>query len=68
MYDLATDAGESARIELTDQQVCTIADQITAWRNGTIFRVDQQRSGKKMLFDRWLCRWTNRVASAKYRP
>ena len=68
MYDLATDPGESARIELTDQQACTIADQITAWRNRTIFRLDQQRSGKKILFDKWLCRWTNRVASAKYRP
>lgn len=66
VYDLSTDPLELTRIELQEQQAKKIADEIIAWRQNTIFRIDQQRSGKRMLFDRWLCRWTNRVCTAKY--
>jgi len=68
VYDIGTDPLELVRIELPEQQVQMISDEIVAWRKSTIFRLDQQRSGKKVLFDRWLCRWTNRVCSAKYQP
>jgi len=55
-------------MELPEQQVQRIVDEIVAWRKSTIFQIDQQRSGKKVLFNHWFCRWTNRVCSAKYQP
>ncbi len=67
-YDLSTDPLESSPMELTEQQSHEIADDIIAWRLGTFFLLDQRRLGKKTLFDIWLCRWNNRIASAKYRP
>ena len=67
-YDLSTDPLELLRIELPEQQAKEIADEIIAWRKNSVFRLDQKRTGKKMLFDYWLCRWNNRVSSAKYRP
>jgi len=68
VYDIGTDPLELVRIEPPEQQVQKIVDEIVAWRKSTIFQLDQQGSGKKVLFDRWLCRWTNRVCSAKYQP
>jgi len=67
VYDMSTDPFELARIELPEPMVQRIMDEIVAWRKSTVFRLDQQRSGRKVLFGRWLCRWTNRVSSAKYR-
>ena len=66
VYDINTDPFELVRLELPEEQARTIADEIVAWRKSTIFQLDQQRTGKKVLFDRWLCRWTNRICSAKY--
>ncbi len=68
VYDLSTDPFELIRIEMPSQQAQKIADEIIGWRKNSIFRLDQRRTGKKILFDSWLCRWTNRVSSAKYRP
>jgi phosphoglycerol transferase MdoB-like AlkP superfamily enzyme len=66
--DLSADPFELSQTELPDRQGREIADCLVAWREGTIFLLDHQRVGKKTLFDTWLCRWNNRVASAKYRP
>ncbi len=66
--DLSADPFELSPAELPDQQEREITDDILAWREGTIFLLDHQQVGKKTLFDTWLCRWNNRVASAKYRP
>jgi phosphoglycerol transferase MdoB-like AlkP superfamily enzyme len=67
-YDLSADPLELSPVELPDQQGCEIADDVLAWRRDTIFLLDQQRVGKKILFSSWLCRWNNRVASVKYQP
>jgi len=67
-YDIGTDPFEQVRLELPEEQAQRIADEIVAWRKGTVFQIDQQRAGKKELFGRWLCRWTNRICSAKYYP
>ncbi len=67
VYGLRTDPFELVRIELDEQEAQKIADDIIAWRRNSIFRLDRQRTGKKMLFESWLCRWTNRVSSVKYR-
>ena len=66
VYDLDADPLELVGVELPQQEVEKIAEEIIAWRQNTIFRIDQQRTGRKMLFDYWLCRWTNRVCTAKY--
>jgi phosphoglycerol transferase MdoB-like AlkP superfamily enzyme len=66
-YDLSNDPLEVSPIELPNQQGREIADCLIAWREGTVFLLDHQRVGKKTLFDTWLCRWNNRVASAKWR-
>jgi len=66
VYDLNTDPQELSSIELPQQQAQIVADEIIAWRKNTIFRLQQQQAGEMTLFDCWLCRWNNRIASAKY--
>ena len=66
-YNLDADPLELVRIELAEQQMQKVAEDITAWRRETVFRPNQVKTGEKLLFDRWLCRWTNRVSSAKYK-
>jgi arylsulfatase A-like enzyme len=67
VYGLRTDPFELIRIEMDRQEDQKIADDIIAWRKNSIFRLNQQRTGRKVLFDYWHCRWNNRVTSAKYR-
>lgn len=67
-YDLNTDPLEAVRIEPLERQAKRIVDDIVAWRKNSIFRINQQRTGKKLLFDQWLCSWTGRVSSVKYCP
>jgi len=65
IYNLSTDPKELERIELPEQQDNRLADEINEWRKKTVFRLDQYRTGKKELFNRWICRWTDRVSSTK---
>ncbi|MHC4395276.1 MAG: LTA synthase family protein [Planctomycetota bacterium] len=66
IYDLSTDPLEQIRTEPPEQQAQEVTDEINTWRKNSIFRIDQQRTGEKTVFDSWLCRWTDRVSSAKY--
>jgi arylsulfatase A-like enzyme len=66
VYDLKTDPQELARTDLLEAQGQRVAEQISRWRRSTILRLRQPRTGRKFLFDRWQCRWTGRVSSAKY--
>lgn len=66
-YDLSTDPLELAAMELPVEQTRRIIDQIVGWRKNSIFRLQQPRTGKRTLFENWLCRWNNRVSSSKYR-
>ncbi len=65
VYDLIADPEELNRIELPQQESEEISKEIVDWRLNTIFRIDQQRTGKKELFDHWICSWTGRVSSTK---
>jgi len=67
VYDVLKDPLELNRIELSKTEAQDIADEIIDWRKGTIFRIDQQRRGKMLLYDRWFCHWTNRVCWAEIR-
>ena len=60
VYDVHKDPLEMSRIELSEQQAQSIANDIIAWRKSTILQINQQRSGRKVLYDRWICHWTNR--------
>jgi hypothetical protein len=66
-YDLSVDQDELVRIELPEQPERQIAEGVIAWRRYSIFQLDQVRTGEKVVFDRWLCDWRNRVSWAKYR-
>jgi len=67
-YSLEKDPQEKGRIEVSGEQAISITDDIISWRNKTIFKIGQTQSGRKMLFEEWLCRWTNRVSTSKYYP
>lgn len=67
LYDLQSDPLEKARVELSEQQVREVIDEMVTWRTNTVFRAAQVAAGRRVLFDRWLCRWTDRVCSAKYK-
>lgn len=66
VYDIVEDPLERVGIELSEEQATKAAEEIAAWRKGTIIRINQEKTGRMMLYDRWLCRWTNRVSSSKY--
>ncbi len=68
VYDLDTDQFELFRTVLPEQEEVEISNEIISWRKSSIFRIAQKQTGKELLFDRWLCRWNNRVGLAKYRP
>lgn len=65
IYDLIADPKEQNRIELPEQENKKISGEVVGWRINTIFRIDQKRTGKQVLFDNWTCRWTDRVSSTK---
>jgi arylsulfatase A-like enzyme len=67
-YDLSTDPFELNRLEVAEQQKEKIVVEILEWRKNTFFHHDQEKSGKKRLFGCWICRWNNRISSAKYSP
>jgi len=67
-YDLLADPQELVRMDLPVARAERIIGQIRRWRAGTIFKIAQKRTGSTVLFDRWICRWANRVASVQYRP
>ncbi|MHC4365415.1 MAG: sulfatase-like hydrolase/transferase [Planctomycetota bacterium] len=68
VYDLDADPFELMAAEMGEEQARAVAEEIIGWRRDSIFQLDQGRSGKKEVFGNWLCRWNNRVASAKYQP
>ncbi len=68
VYDLAADPLEQNRIEPDQPQADQIIEEVIAWRKSTIFKLDQKRFGKRILYNHWLCRWTDRTSSAKYKP
>jgi phosphoglycerol transferase MdoB-like AlkP superfamily enzyme len=64
-YDLSAGPLEMVGLELP-QQARRIADEIITWRKNSCFGLEQTRTGKKILFNHWLCHWNNRVCGARY--
>ncbi len=69
VYDIHNDPLEMNRIELSEQQAQSISDDIIVWRKSTILQINQQKNGRKgkVLYDHWLCRWTNRFCKVSKR-
>jgi len=67
VYDLIADPFEHVGTELHQQQAQEIAAEIIDWQRNSVFRVNQQLSGEKTLFDHWHCNWHKRIAWADYR-
>jgi len=68
VYDLSSDPGELLRAETSENERLAVAKELVRWRKNSIFRQDQQRTGRKVLFDCWQCRWSNRTCLCRYRP
>lgn len=65
VYDLTADPKELNRIELPQPEAEKVSKEIVNWRLNTNFRLNQQKNGKKELYNRWICRWSDRVSSTK---
>ncbi len=68
IYDLNADPLEQNVIEPNQTQAKAIVEEIFAWRKETLLPLNQDPAGEKILFDRWLCSWNNRISHAKYLP
>ena len=66
LYDLEKDPYEKERIDLPEEKAQVIIDEIETWRENTIFQYDQDYKGKEIVFDQWLCKWSNRNSSAYF--
>jgi arylsulfatase A-like enzyme len=66
VYNVDADPRELNRMELSGSEAQKIASEIIAWRKSTILQINQKKRGRKLLFNRWLCRWTDRVCWSKY--
>ena len=66
VHDLKADPLELTMIELDESRQGRLVSEILDWRQSTIFKLGQEQTGRKMLFDKWLCRWDDRVSSVKY--
>ncbi len=60
-YTIASDPLERSARQLAPQDAQKIINLILAWRANSIFRIDQQPTGQKIVFDRWFIRWNDRV-------
>lgn len=65
-YDLQKDPYEKERMEVPEDKAQIIIEEIKTWRENTIFQYDQHYKGKKIIYDRWLCKWGNRNSDAKF--
>jgi arylsulfatase A-like enzyme len=65
LYNLTADPRESLKASIQKEQARGIADGIIGWRKGTIFRLDQSRTGQMALFDIWHCKWAGRISTSR---
>jgi len=66
IYDLSGDAWEVNGTEPGEERAQEIAEEILSHRRRSIFRLNTQKKGQKVLYDRWYLRWRNRSCIAKF--
>jgi len=67
LCDLSGDPEEKAPVEPGTQEARAIAWDVLAWRRATVFRPDQTPRGRVVVFENWLCKWSARDSTARYR-
>jgi lipoteichoic acid synthase len=66
VFQLNMDPLELSGVDLPPAQAEALSTQITDWRRGTIFRVDEQSRGQTLLFGSWQSKWSGRSCRVKY--
>ena len=66
LYNLREDPYELTNLEITQDNSQRIKNEILLWRESTLLLLNKDERGQKVLFEEWLCRWTNNLCSAKY--
>ncbi len=65
LFRLNTDPLELSGFELPEHLGQQVSDEVINWRKSTIFKLNQEESGQKLLYDRWQCKWNGRIATVK---
>jgi len=65
MYNLERDAFEVNAKRFSGAQAQKVIDKLSHWRKRTFYQIDQKKTGSRIVFDRWSCRWNGRICSAK---
>ncbi|MFH1616028.1 MAG: sulfatase-like hydrolase/transferase [Planctomycetota bacterium] len=65
-YDLSTDPNETNRKPLDPNQTTEIALELAEWRQASVLPEHLSQHSSKQLFDKWICRWSSRLAKAAY--
>ena len=66
LYDLSDDPYELKNIEISQEKSQNIRDEVLLCRKSTLLSFNKDERGQKVLFDRWICRYTEKLCSAKY--
>ncbi|NQU65470.1 MAG: sulfatase-like hydrolase/transferase, partial [SAR324 cluster bacterium] len=49
-----------------DDKQREISQEIIEWKQSTIFDIQQDRSGEILLYEKWRCKWNNRISKASH--
>jgi arylsulfatase A-like enzyme len=66
MYNLENDPTETNENQLSEVKTKHLVDKLVHWSKNTIFQINQKKTGSRIIFDRWSCRWNDRICSAKF--
>jgi arylsulfatase A-like enzyme len=66
-FNLASDPFERRAIPLPQDQAEQLQMELADWKRQSLFKPEKP-NGRTWLFDNWKCRWSGRIASAKFRP
>jgi arylsulfatase A-like enzyme len=65
-YNLAEDPAELNRTVIEGKRAEKLRKELFEFRKNSIFKIDQAREGEKLLYNKWRCRWKDRVSEAEY--
>lgn len=67
-YNLAEDPNELYRTIIEGKEAETLRNELFEFRKKSVFKIDQTEEGEKVLYDKWRCKWKQRVSEAEYIP
>jgi arylsulfatase A-like enzyme len=66
-FDLKQDPFELNPFPLSGTRAEQLQIELADWKKNSLFK-QEKHNGKVWLFDDWICRWSGRIASARFRP